>query len=317
MEEWYQNKSRRNFIKTGIGLAALSVAPSWAAAEPLNDWEEHLTILHTNDWHSRIDPFPENDAKYPGMGGAARRAALINQIRAEKNHLILLDAGDVFQGTPYFNFYGGEPEFKLMSTMGYDACTLGNHDFDNGIEGLVKMLPFAEFPFINCNYDVRNTALEEKIIPWKIIRRGRLKIGILGLGVELQGLVLEKNFKGIRYLNPVLCAENTVKFLKFEAECDFIICLSHLGYQYKDGKMSDLILASNTENIDLIIGGHTHTFMEKPVIVSNRIGRPVTIHQVGWAGLRLGRLDYVFSSINNVKNQGFSRNEFFKKSIAI
>lgn len=318
MEEFTSPKSRRNFLKAGLSLAALSAVPSWIQAQHLaGEWEERLTVLHTNDWHSRIDPFPINDAKYPGQGGAARRAALINRIRKEQNHVLLLDAGDVFQGTPYFNFYGGEAEFKLMSSMGYEACTMGNHDFDNGVEGLVKMLPYAKFPFINCNYDMRDSALGEHVVPWKIIRKGRIKIGVLGVGIELEGLVAEKNYKGIRYQNPVICAEKTARFLRQDAGCDLVICLSHLGFQYKDGKISDRILAANTENIDLIIGGHTHTFMDQPLILMNKKGNPITIHQVGWAGLRLGRIDYVFGSINNVKKQAFSRIEVFKKSIAI
>jgi 5'-nucleotidase len=316
MDAYDQSNSRRSFIKAGLSLAALSSLPAFAGSLG-REWEERLTILHTNDWHSRIDPFPINDAKYPGQGGAARRAALINKIRKEQAHVVLLDSGDVFQGTPYFNYYGGEPEFRLMSSMGYDACTMGNHDFDNGTDGLARMLPHANFPWVNCNYDLRESGLADRIKPWQVIRRGRLKIGILGVGIDLDGLVPEKNRKGVFYKNPVQCAADTANILKFDFGCDLIVCLSHLGFQYKDGKVSDMILAVNSENIDLILGGHTHTFMDKPVVVMNRKGKPVTIHQAGWAGLRLGRIDYVFSNINNVKMQGFSGIEVFKKSIVI
>jgi 5'-nucleotidase len=319
MEESYWNKfGRRDFIRSGLAIAAFSAVPTAIrGALPEVNGEERLTILHTNDWHSRIDPFPENDPKYPGQGGAAKRAALIRKIRSEEKNVVLLDAGDVFQGTPYFNAYGGEPEFRLMSHMGYDACTLGNHDFDNGIEGLTRMMPFASFSFVNSNYHINDTALEGKVKPFKIIRRGRLKIGVFGLGIDLNGLVPEKNFAGIRYLNPIERALNMANLLKFDERCDLVICLSHLGYQYNDGKISDTTLAANTENIDLILGGHTHTFLEKPVVVMNHVGKPVTINQAGWAGLRLGRIDYVFSSSNNARNNSFSRNELFKKSIAI
>ncbi len=316
MEE-FTSQTRRKFLRNGLGLVALSALPDWAKALNAENGLKSLTVLHTNDWHSRIDPFPDNDPKYAGQGGAARRAALIDQIRKEQDHVLLLDAGDIFQGTPYFNFYGGEPEFKLMSAMGYDAATLGNHDFDNGIEGLVNKMPFADFPFLNCNYDVRDTALEGKLKRSIVLKKNGLKIGILGVGIDLKGLVPDANWKGIRYNNPIVEADNEATYLKNERACDMVICLSHLGLQYDTPKVSDYMLAAGTKDIDLILGGHTHTFLEKPITIMNKIGNPVTINQVGWAGLRLGRLDYHFSSINNVKNQAFTRIEVFKKSIAV
>lgn len=309
--------TRRKFIRGSLSLAALTSMPGWLKAFENETGHKTLTILHTNDWHSRIDPFPDNDPKYPGQGGAARRAALISKIRHEQSNVLLLDAGDIFQGTPYFNFYGGEPEFKLMSAMGYEAATLGNHDFDNGIDGLVNKMPFANFPFVNCNYGVKNTALEGKLKKSIILKKNGLKIGILGVGINLTGLVPDANWKGIQYNNPLIAADNEARYLKLDQYCDMVICLSHLGFQYDTYKPSDLMLAANTEHIDIILGGHTHTFLEKPVTVMNAIGNDVTINQVGWAGLRLGRLDYLFSSINNKKNQAFSQIEFFKKSIAI
>ena len=309
--------TRRKFIRGSLSLAALTSMPGWLKAFENETGHKTLTILHTNDWHSRIDPFPDNDPKYPGQGGAARRAALISKIRDEQSNVLLLDAGDIFQGTPYFNFYGGEPEFKLMSAMGYEAATLGNHDFDNGIDGLVNKMPFANFPFVNCNYGVKDTALEGKLKKSIILKKNGLKIGILGVGIDLTGLVPDANWKGIQYNNPIIAADNEARYLKLDEHCDMVICLSHLGYQYDTFKPSDLMLASNTKHIDIILGGHTHTFLEKPVTVMNAIGNIVTINQVGWAGLRLGRLDYLFSSINNKKNQQFSQIEFFKKSIAI
>lgn len=309
--------TRRKFIRGGLSLAALSTMPGWLKAFENETGHKTLTILHTNDWHSRIDPFPDNDPKYPGQGGAARRAALISKIRDEQSNVLLLDAGDIFQGTPYFNFYGGEPEFKLMSAMGYEAATLGNHDFDNGIDGLVNKMPFANFPFVNCNYGVKDTALEGKLKKSIILKKNGLKIGILGVGINLTGLVPDANWKGIQYNNPLIAADNEARYLKLDQHCDMVICLSHLGFQYDTFKPSDLMLAANTKHIDIILGGHTHTFLEKPVTVMNAIGNNVTINQVGWAGLRLGRLDYLFSSINNKKKQAFSQIKYFKKSIAI
>ena len=312
-----EQSSRRNFLRTSAALLAASAIPSSVKAFGKEAGDISLTILHTNDWHSRIDPFPDNDPKYPSQGGAARRANEIAKIRREVDNVLLLDAGDVFQGTPYFNYYGGEPEFKLMTQMGYDVGTLGNHDFDNGVEGLVRMLPFAGFQHVNCNYDFKNTELHGKIKPSIILKKAGLKIGITGVGVDLEGLVPYANYKGIQYYNPIERAEHQAKYLKKERGCDMVICLSHLGFEYETNKASDKILAAGSEHIDLIIGGHTHTFLEKPIQIANSIGKPVTINQVGWAGLRLGRIDYTFSSCNNVKNQGFAWNEVFKKSIAI
>ncbi len=309
--------TRRKFIRGSLSLTAFTSMPGWLKAFENETGHKTLTILHTNDWHSRIDPFPDNDPKYPGQGGAARRAALISKIRDEQSNVLLLDAGDIFQGTPYFNFYGGEPEFKLMSAMGYEAATLGNHDFDNGIDGLVNKLPFANFPFVNCNYSVKDTALEGKLKKSIILHKNGLKIGILGVGIDLTGLVPDANWKGIQYHNPIIAADNEARYLKLDEHCDMVICLSHLGYQYDTFKPSDLMLASNTKHIDIILGGHTHTFLEKPVTIMNAIGNFVTINQVGWAGLRLGRLDYLFSSINNKKNQAFTQIKYFRKSIAI
>jgi len=309
--------SRRRFLATGVSLTALSALPTWASTLSRDADVRKLTILHTNDWHSRIDPFPDNDPKFPGQGGAARRAPIIAQIRKEEEHVLLLDAGDVFQGTPYFNFYGGEPEFKLMTLMGYDAGTLGNHDFDNGISGFVSKMPFAGFPFVNCNYDFRETALEGKIRKSIIIKKNGLRIGILGVGIDLAGLVPDQNWKGMRYTDPIEAARIESSKLKLDYTCDLIICLSHIGFKYDSSKVSDYMLASGTDHINLIIGGHTHTFLEKPVTVMNRNGNPVTINQVGWAGLRLGRIDYAFSSINNKENRSFSQIKVFKKSIAI
>jgi len=287
--------SRRKFIKqsllSGFGLASLNLIPFSSFAAKKKSYTK-ITILHTNDVHSHIEPFPDNDPKYPGMGGAARRAVLIKQIRSEEENVLLLDAGDIFQGTPYFNMYGGELDFKLMSLMQYDCATIGNHDFDNGIDGITKMLPHANFPFINANYDFNDTILKGKIEPYKIFIKDGVKIGIFGLGVELDGLVEKKLYKETKYLEPVGIANKIAEKLKTKEQCDLIICLSHLGYQYKSDKISDLKLAKKTKNIDLIIGGHTHTSLEKPTKIRNLSHKNTLIIQVGWAGINLGRLDF-------------------------
>jgi 5'-nucleotidase len=188
---------RRNFIqKTAASSAFLGLGGLLLSSFKTLD-TKHLTILHTNDVHSYIDPFPANHPKNPNMGGVARRAALIENIRKENPNVLLLDAGDIFQGTPYFNYYGGELEFKLMSMMKYDLATIGNHDFDNGIEGLYNQLPNANFEFVSANYDFKNTVMDGHVNPYKIFNKGGIKVGVFGLGIRLDGLVDKKSFKGL------------------------------------------------------------------------------------------------------------------------
>lgn len=254
-----------------------------------------LTILYTNDVHSRIEPFPANDPKFANLGGFARRAAVIEEVRRENDNVLLLDAGDIFQGTPYFNLYHGELEYKLMTRMGYDATTLGNHDFDLGIENLVTQMPHAGFAFLNCNYNLSDTALNGRISPYKIFTKKGIKIGVLGYGIELEGLVDKKMYGTTRYENPVAIANATAKLLKHDLGCDYVIALSHLGFDFPEKKISDKSMAPLTENIDLVIGGHTHTFLEHPVKTANRAGREMFVTQVGWAGIWLGKLDVYFS----------------------
>jgi len=269
---------------------------------------KHLTVLHTNDVHSYIDPFPANHPKNPNMGGVARRAALIESIRKENPNVLLLDAGDIFQGTPYFNYYGGELEFKLMSMMQYDLATIGNHDFDNGIEGLFAQLPHASFEFVSANYDFKNTVMNGHVKPYKIINKDGIKVGVFGLGVGLDGLVDKKNYKETIYLDPVGVAQDMARILKQEKKCDLVICLSHLGYKYKDepDKICDTKLATLTKDIDLIIGGHTHTFLDKPTVLKNTVGQDVLVNQVGCYGINLGRIDFYFDDDTAVISNGKS-----------
>jgi len=295
-------QNRREFLKYTLGTAAVLYGFNAVANKNnlLKEGFTKLTILYTNDQHSRIEPFPANDAKYPNEAGFAKRAALIEKIRNEEDNVLLLDAGDIFQGTPYFNYFFGEVEYKLMSMMKYDAVTFGNHDFDLGCENIVKQMPHASFDFINCNYDFNNTALanNKKVFPYKIYKRGKLKIGILGLGIELENLVDKKYVKGIIYNDPVANANKWANVLKHDEKCDYIICLSHLGFKYDNGKISDVLLATKTNNIDLVIGGHTHTFLETPEILKNENGSEIHITQVGWAGIWLGKIEIQFSPLN-------------------
>lgn len=288
--------NRRRFLKhasLGAGLLATGALPldAFASHPPLK-----LTVLHTNDVHSRLESFPMDGSRYAGLGGVAARTAIISKIRMTEEHVLLLDAGDIFQGTPYFNLYKGEPEMKAMSMMGYDAATMGNHDFDAGLEGFAKQLFFANFPFVVANYEFTDTILENKTKPYHVFRRGPLKIGVFGIGIQLKGLVPDDAYGKTKHLEPIRITRNIVEVLRQKEKCDMVICLSHLGYEYESQKVSDLVLAKETQDIDLIIGGHTHTFLEEPILMKNKVGKDVVINQVGWAGIQLGRLDFYFNN---------------------
>jgi len=298
---------RRDFIeKTAATTALLSVAGSLSSFQTASI--KHLTILHTNDVHSHIDPFPADDPRNANMGGVSRRAALIESIRKENPNVLLLDAGDIFQGTPYFNYYGGELEFKLMSMMQYDLSTIGNHDFDNGIQGLYAQMPHAKFEFVSANYDFKNTVMDGLVKPFKIFNKNGIKVGVFGIGIELNGLVDKKMYQETVYNDPVEATQDMVRILKKEQQCDIVICLSHLGYSYKNdpNKISDLKLAELTTDIDLIIGGHTHTFLDKPTVMKNLNGKEVLVNQVGCYGINLGRIDFYLDSDRAKTAQGKS-----------
>ncbi len=298
---------RREFIqKTAATTALAGLGLSFSSFKSSDT--KHLTILHTNDVHSYIDPFPADHPRNANMGGVSRRAAIIENIRQENPNLLLLDAGDIFQGTPYFNYYGGELELKLMSMMKYDLGTLGNHDFDNGIEGFYSQMHNATFDFVTSNYDFNNTVLQGKTKQYKIFDKNGIKVGIFGLGIELAGLVDSKNYKETKYLNPVEIAQDLSRILKHEQKCDLVICLSHLGYKYNDekDKISDVKLAALTKDIDLIIGGHTHTFLDKPTILKNSEGKEVIVNQAGCYGIKMGRIDFYFDNDKSKSHNGKS-----------
>ena len=289
--------SRRQFLKL-FGTAAVvgSLAPEvWAKPKSTS-----LTILHTNDVHSRLEPFPMDGSRNAGRGGIVRRATLIEQIRKEQPNVLLFDAGDIFQGTPYFNLYKGEPEILAMNRMHYDAGTIGNHDFDGGMDNMVKQFGKATFPFLIANYDFKNTILNGRTEPYRVFKKDGLKIGVFGLGIQPEGLITKELYRETRYLDPIEIGNDVAATLRKEKKCDYVICLSHLGYQYSDKTVSDRVFASRSRNIDLIIGGHTHTFLDTPVNVVNQDGLPVLINQVGFAGIYLGRIELTFER-GNVK----------------
>ena len=283
--------NRRTFLTTsaafGAGIAAFPRDLLKASAA-----DTVITILHTNDTHSQIDPLPANDVN-AGKGGVARRATLVKRIRKENPNTLLVDAGDVLQGTPYFNFYKGEVEYKAMSAIGYDVGTLGNHEFDNGVEALAAALKFANFDVVSANYDLKGTVLEQRVKRYVVKTIGGIKIGLFGLGVSPVGLITPDNFKGVTYIDPVVAARDVVKTLRDVERCALIVGMSHLGY-YEDGQRGDSMVAAQVDGIDFIASGHTHTFMKEPVFQTQPCGNKTMIFQVGKSGIHLGRVDFTF-----------------------
>jgi len=281
--------NRRTFLTTSAALGAtLVVFPR----EILSAADTVITILHTNDTHSQIDPLPANDAN-AGKGGVARRATLVKRVRKENPNTLLVDAGDVLQGTPYFNFYKGEVEYKAMSAIGYDVGTLGNHEFDNGVAALAAALKFATFDIVSANYDVKGTVLEQRVKRYVVKTVGGIRVGLFGLGVSPVSLITPDNFKGVTYIDPVIAAGDVVKKLREEERCALVVCMSHLGYN-ADAKSGDSFVASQVDGIDFIASGHPHTFMKEPVTQTQPCGAKTTIFQVGKSGIYVGRVDFTF-----------------------
>jgi 5'-nucleotidase len=298
--------TRRKFLQASIaGGAALALPQSqlfstsaWSAlSAPLLEVaaaETLITILHTNDTHSQIDPLPDNDKQYGGKGGVARRATLVKRVRKENPNTLMIDAGDVFQGTPYFNFYKGEVEYKSMSLIGYDVGTLGNHDFDNGVNALVAAMKFANFDFVSSNYDLRGTPLEARVKRYVVRTLGGVRVGLFGMGISPDNLITPENFKGVKYMDPIKSAREVVGILRQRERCKLVIGMSHLGYypNAKDGEVGDTQVASQVDGIDFIASGHTHTFMQKPVLTKQPSGNDTIIFQVGRSGIYVGRIDF-------------------------
>lgn len=286
--------NRRRFLTTSAAFGAtlvglprsLELISAHVAADTI------ITILHTNDTHSQIDPLPANDAN-AGKGGVARRATLVKRIRKENPNTLLVDAGDVMQGTPYFNFYRGEVEYKAMSAIGYDVGTLGNHEFDNGVDALAAALKFANFDLVSANYDVKGTVLEGRVKPYVVKTLAGIRVGLFGLGISPVALITPANFKGVTYNDPVVSARDVVKTLREKERCALVVCMSHLGY-YANGERGDSLVASQVDGIDFIAGGHTHTFMKEPVKQKQPCGAETLIFQVGKSGINLGRVDFTF-----------------------
>ncbi len=291
--------TRKKFLRQTSALVAGSFLPlnfNRKITDRLNG--KRITILYTNDTHARIDPFPENVRSFAGLGGIARRASLVKKVRTQEEHVLLLDGGDVFQGTPWFEVYGGRVDLELMTEMQYDAMVIGNHEFDRGLDGFAEAAQKAGFPILASNYITRNTPMNPFIQRQIVKEFDGFRIGIFGLGIEFNGIVDAKLHGSVSSHDPVTVARRGVESLREFHFCDYVICLSHLGFQYQNGRIDDITLAKMVPDIDLIIGGHTHTFLDRPFLQENPSGKTTIISQMGHSGVWVGRIDLDISGTN-------------------
>lgn len=253
--------------------------------------EDSVLIVHTSDTHSLIEPFPANhtDTTKAGKGGYLRRLALVDELRrSNSNKVFLFDCGDFSQGSVYYNVYRGELEVKLMNLMRYDACAIGNHEFDYGLENLAHLARTAEFPFVCCNYDFRGTPCEGLIKPYIVIERSGVRLGVFGVSPQPEGLILKRNMKGVRYTSPAKAAKSVIKHLRKKEGCDVIVCLSHLGLG--EQKDMDIDFVRNTSGIDVLLGGHSHVLLPQPLYLLDRKGDEVIVMHEGKYGCSVGTL---------------------------
>ena len=272
------------------GFRGLLILLVFSTVTVLGQQKMKLVILHTNDTHSQVEPTDKSSLKTSDMGGYARRMGLISRIREQEKNVLLVDAGDYSQGTPYFNFFNGRIEIDAMNRMKYDAGTLGNHEFDNGIDTLAVVLKNAAFPMISSNYNLEKTNLYQLVKPYVVLVKAGVRIGIMALDVNPESLIFEKNYRGLIYLDPVQKANEVSALLKKKEKCDIIICLSHLGSDSTKLEVNDFEIAHKTRYIDVIIGGHSHSLIMN-TDVKNVIGKHVVVAQMGKSGMYLGRVD--------------------------
>ncbi|MFT4223704.1 bifunctional metallophosphatase/5'-nucleotidase [Dysgonomonas sp.] len=247
--------------------------------------QKKLVILHTNDTHSHLEPLPMSDKNNPGQGGVVNRKAIIDSVRSVEQNVLLIDAGDFVQGTPYFNMFKGRAEVDAMNLMQYDVTVIGNHEFDYGLDTMKMIFERLSFPILCCNYDFSRTVLKDIVKPYIILNRFGLKIGIIGVGVDPEGLVQKDKYAGMTFSPIIESVNQYAELLKKKEKCDLIICVSHAGYG------TDQIIAGKSEYLDIIIGGHSHTFMKEPDMRKNLLGKDVMVYQTGRYGVNIGKIE--------------------------
>lgn len=286
------------YCALAVGMMAMLPMTAEAKAKKTTKAQKQLVVLHTNDTHSCVMPINPNlaDTATANRGGFLRRVAMIKEERRQNPNLLLFDSGDFSQGSPYYSLFKGDVEVGLMNEMKYDAATIGNHEFDFGIDNMVRLFKMAKFPIVCSNYDFTGTELAQIVKPYTIIYREGLKIGVFGLGPQLAGLVTEKNYGCIKYLDPIAKANEMTEILKKKEKCDVIICISHLGWKIDGIDDSELIPA--TRNIDLILGGHSHSYFKELEYLNNLDGKAVPVDQNGKSAIWVGKM-----TLDIVKNK--------------
>ena len=284
----YRSLHHKNLIVVfSLLFACINLLP----AEAQDASGEDLVILYMNDTHSRIEPMPKSDSRNPDKGGVVRQNTYIEDVRSKNKNVLLFHCGDFVQGTPYFNLFSGETEVAVMNYMKFDAVTIGNHEFDNGLESLSEMIRKSEFPYVSTNLDFTGTPVEGLTKPFLIIQKGNIRVGIIGLTIDPDGLVTKKSYEGMKWNDPIASANQMADYLRNEEKCDLIVCLSHLGLYFSEEKVGDISLAKQSRNIDIILGGHTHTFLRFPEKIKNIDEKEVIISQMGGNGIYVGRMD--------------------------
>ncbi|MFV0536458.1 MAG: bifunctional metallophosphatase/5'-nucleotidase [Dysgonomonas sp.] len=254
--------------------------------------QKKIVILHTNDTHSHLEPLPISDRNNPGQGGVVNRKAIIDSVRQVEQNVLLIDAGDFVQGTPYFNMFKGRAEVDAMNLMKYDVTVIGNHEFDYGLDTMKMIFDRLDFPILCCNYDFSQTVLKDMVKPYVVLNRFGLKIGIIGVGVDPEGLVQKDKYAGMTFSPIIESVNRYAELLKKEEKCDLIICVSHTGYG------TDQIIAEKSEYLDIIIGGHSHTFMKQPDMRKNLLGKDVMVYQTGKYGVNVGKIEVELEKTN-------------------
>ena len=286
MKSYIYNKVVMRLVMGLLPFYLLTFLPSEADAKK----HKQLVILHTNDTHSTILPVSPNidDKEIAGRGGFLRRVNMIKEQRQQNPDLLLFDSGDFSQGSGYYTLFKGEVEVGLMNLMGYDAATIGNHEFDFGLDNMARIFRLANFPIVCSNYDCTGTVLEGLVKPYITLKRNGVKIGVFALSPALKGLVFDGNCEGITYLDPAETAQKYIGILRKQEKCDVVICISHLGW--KDSEYTDEQMLQGVEGCDLVLGGHTHTYMKELEYAPDKTGKQIPVDQNGKHGAFIGKL---------------------------
>ena len=286
MNQYIYNKVASISANVILLFSILAFLPFSASAKK----QRQLVILHTNDTHSTIMPLNENldNRDLTGRGGFLRRINMLKEQRQQHPDLLLFDSGDFSQGSGFYTLFKGEVEIGLMNQMGYDAVTIGNHEFDFGLDNMARLFRQATFPIVCSNYDCTGTVLEGLVKPYITLQRNGVKIGVFALAPPLKGLVSDANCQGLTFLDPAQTAQKYIDILRRQEKVDLVICISHLGWEvsvYPDEKF-----LRETVGCDLVLGGHTHTYMPTLQYAPDKTGKRIPVDQNGKHGVFVGKL---------------------------